>query len=249
MGKLKNVAVSVPETGVLVTPLSRILNAMGLRHSHRLGRAEYVRICEEAALDSLGLEPDPRFTELVPRKGERVAIFRISEPKLAVSVEFREAAAVLALGVVVAHADGELSPDEKDEIEAHRIDNASLSEDEDRRLQAWVEWLLASAPRVHSAVATARELFADQPAIDREEVAAMALRIASSDGIISLSEMDTLQRIYSALGLSNDKLQHNLAMSDQVVVQEAQNDEEATEASQPATRPDQVSLLMDVLFN
>ena len=146
-----------------------------------------------------GLAPDPRFALRSPKTEEPVVLFRLGEPieRLEdVSDSYRSALIELALGSLVAHADGRIAEPERRALE-DQVSATALSDQERRRLRANLEWFLAVPPDMTLLRRKLKEVGQDSQAAMR----AALVGAAHADGIIHSDEVASIEKIYKALGL------------------------------------------------
>lgn len=252
--RLSKLALGDKEMTVL--PLTRLSEAIGADRMARLTLDVYAEACEQAGSSGMGIEPDPRYTDLIPRLGESVVVFRLQADPKEPSGEFRAAAAVMGLAGSVASADDEVVEAEEDELEARLEQSMNLGIDESARLKAWCKWLMLSKPRIHSAVSTAKERLADLPEEERESIGSFAIQVAAADRIVKPSEVSALEKVFAGLGLEKKDLKKRLSDLDSVHVvgdqpdRPTNRDSGRTRASRTKkSRTDsQADALMEILF-
>lgn len=246
--RLSEVALGEKESTTV--PLSRIADSVGIDRRQRMVPDVYRRICVEADNFRLGIEPDPRYTGLVPRSGESVVLFRLDADGSEPSEDFRAAAAVLGLASSVAAADEEVVASEEVQLEARLEESMHLSVDERARLRAWCSWLITAKPRLHSSVSTAKERLRNLPGATRRSIAAFAVRIAAADRVVKPVEVQALKKIYGALDLDEDELDLCLTQLESVhlVKEEDANRREGRRVNPENRAENQADVLLDLLF-
>lgn len=159
-----------------------------------------VRSCREILAGfNVALMPDPRVSVGLPKSGQPFVLYRcqiedMPETELA---NWRYAALSLTLAAFVAHADGSVSAGERRRLEQLAQSLAGIGERGHLDLKAYLEWLLA----VPTQLGSLRSRVADLSAEDRHRLGFLALSAASADRHVDPKEIQSLQRIYKALGL------------------------------------------------
>lgn len=176
----------------------------------RISKKEAEQLAAFLEQHDLGLEPDVRFGGTNPSKCEHIALF-VSTPSVGGDLESFEAAAiVLQLASAVAIADGSISVEEERHLETYLESSLHLDEAQRSRLRARLAWLLAEQP---TNAGLKRKLAALTPA-QREGIARFVLGVAGADGHIDATELDTIGKIYTLLGLDRDRVRADvLALS------------------------------------
>ncbi|WP_229786817.1 tellurite resistance TerB family protein [Actinokineospora fastidiosa] len=165
--------------------------------SGKLGKADVALIARLLDKRGFGIEPDVRFGGSTPAAGGQVVLFRRGDDAAAApSAEYLPAQAVITLGAAVALADGTVSAPERRRLRDHVTSAFDLSHDEVLRLDAHASLIMANPP---TPAALKRKLAA-VPAEDRGAIADLLADIAASDGEVSVHEIRTLERLYTALG-------------------------------------------------
>jgi uncharacterized tellurite resistance protein B-like protein len=235
-----------------VVPFARVCDELGRRHLDRVSRDEYLGICERFDDFHVGVEPDPRYTEAIPRLGEQVVLFRLAEkPRKKLSDGFTVAAAVLGVAAGVAQADEEVVVEEETALERYLEEKFDIRGDEQMRLGAWLEWLLLSRPRKHAGLLVAKERLARLSEAERKEVTRFVLTVAASDRVINRSEIEYLERLFAGLGLEEELPRELSRVDGAYVVPQTKSDIEEPRrviTSASARSKDQAGALLGVLF-
>jgi uncharacterized tellurite resistance protein B-like protein len=145
-----------------------------------------------------GMEPDQRFGGPALRRGEEAILFELGagDPRTP-SPAYATASLMLALLAGVATADGVISPEEDQLLEAQIGGVAELYGGERERLRAQARWLTRTQPKLSG---LAKKLAALEPG-QREGIARSLVTLAAADGDIAPAEVKVLQRIFGLLGL------------------------------------------------
>jgi tellurite resistance protein len=143
-----------------------------------------------------GIEPDPRTGRA--EVNEVAVLFRAEdEAAPAASSAYTAAATLLRLAVTVSAADGDISADEQQHLIAHLRTGLHLTRAEQVRLEAHLQWLIATGTRLAGIKDRLARLTRDQS----EKIGRFLVTVAAADGVISPQEVVTLQKIYGLLGL------------------------------------------------
>lgn len=163
--------------------------------------------------DSLGafnfsIAPDPLYSIRRLKIDDTVILFETpSEGRLRTpSVDFESSLVNMAIASMIAHADGQIAETEVDAM-AQSIDRTtSLTGLEKDILHANLKWFLANPPdltllRTHlkNAAPEAADMIRQQ-----------AIAITKADGLIHADEVRSLERIYKALGLDENRVYSDL---------------------------------------
>ena len=154
----------------------------------------------------IGVTPDIRFSKVNLMKHQHAAVFRLDMDDAEPSDEYQAATVLLQLGAAVGAADGTISLDEEQALEAHLEDALHLSGADRTRLRAYLQWLLVEPPtlnRMKSRLAALEDS-------DRQLLARFVITIAGADGHVSSDEIKVLNRIYKLLGLDADQLHSDI---------------------------------------
>lgn len=189
--------------GIAVCPASEVLTkltsdppAAPLRR-----QLELLAVLLEKA--GYGIEPDVRLGARSYRSESTVAVFSVPEgASQRVSERYAEASILLGFAAAVARSDG-CSPDELAAIGGQL---RGLNAPEQRRLEARLLLLRSDPPTLHGMRSAVSALTDAQKAA----VADALLPIAAADGRITSEEIRMLDKIYSVLGLSSERLHSSI---------------------------------------
>ncbi len=150
---------------------------------------------------SIGVEPDIRFGGRQLAKGEEVVVFRLLEDDTEVaSPQYGIATVLMQLAMMVSAADSEISEEEVTLLKVHATQGLQLTDSEQKRLSAYLQWLLHNPP---SGTGTRKRL-ESVPATQREAIGRFLVSVAWADGHVDPSEVKSLTKIYKMLGLDAD---------------------------------------------
>jgi len=171
--------------------------------SDSFGKKEATAIANLLAKMKVGIEPDPRFGNFIPKAGQDVVLFKISEnAPSSPSTEYSAATVVLHLASAVAGADGSVDHTEERHLEEHLETWLHLSPDEKTRLRAHTQWLLSAFPGMNGVKKRIEVLKQEQ----KESLGRFLVGVAQADGYIDPTEMKTLTKIYEMLSLDTQSL-------------------------------------------
>ena len=222
---LRNWTTEVIENGGLV-PLVQVLERIEGEQPEKLTKARLVKVADTLARLSVGMAPDPRFSLRSPKLEEPVVLFRLPDGMTTlseVSDQFLITLISLAMGSFIANADGNVSSRERDYLEAD-VENSNVSIAEKARLQANLKWFLTVEPDLRMLQKRLREVSENV----LHSLGRLALYMAAADGGIDPGEIQAIERLYKAMGLSTDSILsdlHKLASrADPVTVRTAKDD-------------------------
>ena len=193
---------------------------------------------------SMGIAPDPRFALRTPRIGDPVVLFHLPgdrEESEGVSEKYREVLITIAMGSFVAGADGTVANVERDALRSI-VDSAELSASERERLLANLRWMTAVPPDL----AVFRRHLKDVPDDLPHELGRVALAMAAVDDSIGPREIQAIERLYGAMGLSTDGIYaalHDLTSATEPVVVRTADDPDAEFLIPRRPDPDRVIVL------
>ena len=193
---------------------------------------------------SMGIAPDPRFALRTPRIGDPVVLFHLPgdrEESEEVSEKYREVLITIAMGSFVAGADGTVANVERDALRSI-VDSAELSASERERLLANLRWMTAVPPDL----AVFRRHLKDVPDDLPHELGRVALAMAAVDDSIGPREIQAIERLYGAMGLSTDGIYaalHDLTSATEPVVVRTADDPDAEFLIPRRPDPDRVIVL------
>lgn len=201
---------------------------------HEVDQRQFRMLVELLHSMGYGMEPDPLFGGTKPRPADLVYIFSAPD-KLTLRQEPRPAymlgtsIATLVAGVATSSTSG-LGPEEIKWLDWIRL-RLGLNENENLRLRAHVQWLVAK----RLSVAQVKRAISTVPIAEREEIADFAAGVAAADGIVEKSEVAFLEKIYDGLGVPRQKLYGALHRSASETA--APSDEPVTVERPAATGP------------
>jgi tellurite resistance protein len=167
------------------------------------GKKEATALANLLAKMKVGIEPDPRFGNFIPKAGQDVVLFKISDnAPNSPSTEYSAATVILHLASAVASADGSIDSAEERHLEEHVETWLHLSPDEKTRLRAHTQWLLSAFPGMNGVKKRIEVLKQGQ----KESLGRFLVGVAQADGYIDPTEMKTLTKIYEMLGLDTQSL-------------------------------------------
>lgn len=201
-----------------VVPVSELTALWSKGSTAKMSKREAVSLAELLEARGYGIEPDARSSSLnLANHGVAVA-WRLdaSEVGADMTPAFTAATAMLRLGVTLARADGEVSPQELARLEQHIESVFDLSPPERRRLDAHLQWLIAEPLGRAGLKRQLAELEPEQ----RQAIGRLLIAVAAADGHLHAREMAALSRGYEALGLNPAAIHsdlHSLAAGDDPV--------------------------------
>ncbi|MHB1677823.1 MAG: tellurite resistance TerB family protein [Sulfuriferula sp.] len=153
---------------------------------------------------SIGMEPDVLGAAKAPKAEDTVVLFakRSGNELPRTNSAYQAALLTLQLSSAVAMADGEFSATEMDYLQEQINLWTHLSASHQRRLIAHLN-LLKSAP---ASFAGLKRKFEPLSLSERESIAAFLATVAQSDGEALPAEVDTLKKIYKAIGVDPNKV-------------------------------------------
>ena len=142
--------------------------------------------------------------------GEPVVLFRLPEEDPSTSLEgvtreYRQLLVTIGIGSFVAQADGRIAERERATLEA-RIADAQISDAERLRLHANLRWML----EVPLDLPLLRRRLKWVPPTTCREIGRLMLAVAAVDGAFDPAEVQAIERLYGAMGLSADCLGDDL---------------------------------------
>jgi uncharacterized tellurite resistance protein B-like protein len=242
------------DDGFSITPLEKIAGIQGYEKRDRLTSTQSKALAQTAEDIGLAIVPDARLTSRAYAWSDEVVLFR-PEGGAALKQEngYRAAACMLELGMVIAGADGEVDPEELDQIEQFLDDQFRLSSDESKCLKAYGRLLSKKPPSISSLSKSLRAaLTSDQRAM----IGKYLVGVAAANGIIDRKEIALLKSIYKALDIdtSLDVLLTELLQSSSqpVEVQMGRHEARPGEAippreSLPADKPVDITINSEAL--
>ena len=204
---LRNWTTEIVENGGLV-PLVQVLERIEGEQPEKLTKARLVKVADTLARLSVGMAPDPRFSLRSPKLGEPVVLFRLPDGTTTlsdVSDQFLITLISLAMGSFIANADGKVSSRERGYLEAD-VENSVVSVAEKARLKANLKWFLTVEPDLRMLQKRLSEVSENV----LHSLGRLALFMAAADGGIDPGEIQAIERLYKAMGLSTDSILSDL---------------------------------------
>jgi len=184
-------------------PFSTLLEHIPSIKSEGFGKKEATALANLLAKMKVGIEPDTRFGNFIPKVGQDIVLFKISDnAPNSPSTEYSAATVVLHLASAVASADGSIDYEEERHLEEHVETRLHLSPDEKTRLRAHTQWLLSTFPGMNGVKKRIVVLKQEQ----KESLGRFLVGVAQADGYIDPTEMKTLTKIYEMLDLDPQSL-------------------------------------------
>ena len=185
-----------------LSPIEQVVERLEGAPPEKISKRQITEAGDALARLSIGMAPDPRFALRSPKFGEPVVLFPLPEGMTAleeVSDKYKHILLAIAVGSLVARADGTVTGRERSTLEA-MIDVAGLSRSERDRLLANLQWMMA----VPLDLALLRRRLRDVPENGPRELGEVALAVAAADGVIGSGEIKAIERLYKAIGLGTD---------------------------------------------
>jgi len=203
----KNLSTWLQTQGIAEQPVvidfSELLQLVPSISGNSFGKREATALAQVLASMGTGIEPDARFGNFLPKSGQEVVLFKLSDQApLTPSSEYSVATILLHLASAVAHADGSVASEEKRHLEEHLETWLHLSPDERTRLKAHTQWLLQSFPGMNGIKKRLESLNQQQ----KESIGRFLVGVAQADGYIAPTEIKMLTKIYDLLGLDSQSL-------------------------------------------
>lgn len=192
--------------------LADLLDLVGLKTdvSTRIGLRD-LSLC--LAAWGLGIVPDPHFAPKILADRDAVLVFRLDMAKpveTEPSDQYRLTYVSLALGMVVANADGSVSESERRILSRLINETAGLSEQERWRLVSDFRWLEANP----LAVSDLRQFLKQSTADVRRALMEQLVPIATADGVVHADEVSVLEKLAKTLDLDMTTIYQSLHSTD-----------------------------------
>ena len=196
------------ETGGLV-PVEKVIERLEGARPDKVGKQQLIGVADALARLGVGMAPDPRFALRQPRYGEPVVLFHL--PTDIVTIEspseaYRSAILSLAVGTLVAHADGRIDASEREHLAVQIDANESVTEAERARLHANLSWMAAVPPDM----SMLRSRLRNATESARSALGQLAVVAAGADGTIDPEEIRTIEKLYTAMGLERESVYTDL---------------------------------------
>ncbi|MDI1337502.1 MAG: TerB N-terminal domain-containing protein [Lacunisphaera sp.] len=169
-----------------------------VRFGHEVApaRLTYVGWCRSLAAAGIGLEPDPRFGGEVPDLEDTVAVFATDGIEH-VSEGFGLAALLLRLAAAVAAADGAFTDQEMKILQDEIQGNATVKQEDKRRLLARLARFRAQAPGLTGLKPTIQQMNAEA----RAKVTDFLLTMIYTDRTVAPAEVKVMEKVYTLFGM------------------------------------------------
>lgn len=200
--------------------LDKLLQYLPSVNRDSFGKREAMALAQFLTKMGVGMEPDARFGNLLPKPAQEIILFRVSDNSPnAPSKEYSATTILMHLATAVANADGSVAPEEEHHLEEHLEAWLHLSPDEKMRLKAHKQWLLASFPGMNGIKKRLELLNTTQ----KESIGKFLVSVAQADGYIDPTEIKILSKVYELMGLDAQNLYSHahLAAVEPVTVQAA----------------------------
>lgn len=180
----------------------------------KLAKAEAVILAQFLQKSNYGMEPDVRFSGRVPKIREKLVVFALPANAASGPTEqFRAAAALLHMAVLVAQADGSVSAPEEERLIGHLESALQMDAGERVRLHAHLRWLIANGGTLGEVKKRIEHIAPDK----RRAIGDFLIGIAAADGRLDRKEIDVLRKVYALLGIEESSLYadiHSLGVGD-----------------------------------
>jgi tellurite resistance protein len=164
----------------------------------KLPKPDAVLLAQFLQRRGIGIEPDVRFGGAALSAETKAVLFRLpSESPATPSAQHHAASVLLHLAAAVAQADGNLDASEERHLIGHLQEAMHLEKAERLRLAAHLRWVLANPVGLGGLKKRLAQL--DGPR--RDAVARFLVAVVGADGRVEPTEVKTLAKIYSLLGL------------------------------------------------
>ena len=196
------------DAGGLV-PVEDVIEQLEGARPNKVGKRQLIGVADALARLGVGMAPDPRFALRQPRFGEPVVLFHL--PRDIVTIEspseaYRSAIVSLAVGTLVAHADGRIDASEREHLAVQIDTNQSVTEAERARLHANLSWMAAVPPDM----SMLRSRLRNATESARSALGQLAVVAAGADGTIDPEEIRTIEKLYTAMGLERERVYTDL---------------------------------------
>ena len=157
---------------------------------------------------NIGLEPDFRFTGIIPKINTDIILFSLDshEPTAIHSSAYALAFLNLKLGTLVSKADGIVVEEEiillKNQIKLW----PGLNNSEKKRLELCLDWLLSRPTDSRGIYKGVRSLSSDEKAM----IGDWLIKVSQADGIIRPEEIKLIEKLYSTMNLDIKELHQKM---------------------------------------
>ncbi len=244
MDNLRRWAMGIIGTGGLA-PVKQLIERLEGTSPEKLSKRQLTGAADALARLSIGMAPDPRFALRSPKPNEPVVLFQLPNGITAlenVSEKYKSILVAIAIGSFVAHADGTIATKEHNTLKA-LIDAADLSGAEPSRLLANLQWMFAVPPNL----TLLRRRLRDVPENAKHELGQIAIALAAADGVIAPGEIEAIEKLYKAMGLTAEGVYsdlHSLTAQSELVTARPAGEQERDFAipPPPSDRDSEVAL-------
>lgn len=177
---------------------------LGITQREKLTRGQSRDLAQ--VIESLGfaVEPDARYDGAYSWNQE-LAVYKFAvADATAPSQNYLGASVLLKLCVLVAGADGHVAPEELDVSRRFIEKNLKLGPEDQRRLEALEQVLIADPSRVKGSLS---RIASPIPKAQRELICEVLVYVAAADNVVTKDEIRMLEKIFKAFGLADDKLE------------------------------------------
>ena len=214
---LGRIGAALDDNDTATLPVSDLIAEYPSRTPNVLTAGEARAFTELLEQRGVGVAPDIRYSGMNLAKHRHAAVFRLPDGPTEPAEDYLGATVLLQLGAAVSVADGTVTEEEEQHLEAHLEQALGLQPVDRARLRGFLHWLLAEHPNLTGMTSRLRALAPSH----RDLAGRFVLSVAAADGHISPEEVKVLGRIYALIGLNPDQLHSDLHAL----------------ASGPATRP------------
>ena len=203
---LDRIETAMGDDDTATLPVTDLIAEYPSRRPDTLTAREAATFTELLEQRGFGVAPDIRYSGINLSRHQYAAVFRLPDEPTEPAEDYFGATVVLQLGAAVSVADGTVTEDEEQHLEAHLEQALNLSRVDRNRLRAHLHWLMADPPKLTGMKSRLQAL---APA-HREVAGRFVLSVATADGHVSPEEIKVLGRIYTLLGLNPDQLHSDL---------------------------------------
>ena len=241
--KLRQWAITTMESGGLTEPETLIEQVQGSRPD-KTSKAQLTSAANALARVSVGLAPDPKYSLRTPKPGEPVILFPLPDSDTqpdSPSTGYSSLLMAVTIGTFIASVDGTVAPLERARLES-MIRQSNLIPGEQARLSANLEWMMTVRPQL----ATVKRHISSVNRDASEELGKIALAMTAADGLVDSTEIEALEKLYTAIGLEREGIYsalHDLTASpDPVTVRTADTSEEEFSIPAPPEQAGKVAI-------
>ena len=195
---------SMGEGSLALVPAGELAVVKDFEWRRRLTVSQSIQIVETGGYLGYALEPDPRLTRSGWDWESKVAVYHESHPDehLQASSPFRAASILMHLGLSIAAADGEASPEELETITEFLDSQFMLTPAANRRLKIFGTILLQEKIRLGG---LGKRIQSHLDEDQRSKVGRFLVAIAAADGVFYKEEISALRKAYKALGINPEQ--------------------------------------------